>query len=127
MIYAVGILAVMCLAETLLLWRVARSLGALDRFEDRLAHFSGALTLLTETTEQGFRTLAIEMARPNRAAAAAGSRSATRRVARAARQGRSPLDIAAQERMSEGEVRLRLHLSDTDSSMSRSAYLAKEA
>ncbi|MDE3130174.1 MAG: hypothetical protein KGL16_03400 [Acidobacteriota bacterium] len=127
MIYAVGILAVMCLAETVLLWRVARSLGALDRFEDRLAHFSGALTLLTETTEQGFRTLAIEIARPERMVATGTSRIATRRVARAARQGRSPLDIAAQERMSEGEVRLRLHLSDTDFSGSRSAYLAKEA
>jgi hypothetical protein len=126
MIYAVGILAVMCLAETVLLWRVARSLGALDRFEDRLAHFSGALTLLTETTETGFRSLAIEMARTGKAGVGS-SRSATRRVARAARQGRSALDIAADERMSEGEVRLRLHLSDTDFAGSRSTYLSKEA
>ena len=126
MIYAVGILTVACLAETLLLWRVARGLTALDRFEDRLAHFSGALTLLSETTEAGFRSLAIELARTGRPGAAGPSRGVTRRVVRASRLGQSPIEIAAQEQMSEGEVRLRLHLGD-ESSRPRSAYLAKEA
>lgn len=126
MIYAVGILTVACLAETLLLWRVARALTALDGFEDRLAHFGGALTLLTETTEAGFRSLAIELARTGKVGGAGASRGVTRRVVRASRQGRSPLEIAAREQMSEGEVRLRLHLGD-EIARPRSAYLAKEA
>jgi hypothetical protein len=126
MIYAMAVLGLICLVETFLLWRVARSLGALDRFEDRLAHFSGALTLLTETTESGFRSLAIELARTQKSTGS-GSRSVTRRVVRAARQGRSPLEIAAREQIAESEVRLRLHLGDQDTSYGQSAWLAKEA
>lgn len=125
MIYVVGTLAVISLVELFLLWRVARALGALERFEDRLAHFGGALTLLTETTESGFRSLAIELARTGKPSGAS-SRGVTRRVMRAARQGRSPIEIAAREQIAESEVRLRLHLGDPETS-SYPAWLAKEA
>ncbi|HEY7790152.1 MAG TPA: hypothetical protein VIC33_06555 [Vicinamibacterales bacterium] len=126
MMYAMGVLGLICLVETLLLWRVARSLGSLERFEDRLAQFGGALTLLTETTESGFRSLAIELARTGKPGLA-GSRGVTRRVVRAARQGRSPLEIAAREELAESDVRLRLHLGETEASYGASSWLAKEA
>ena len=64
--YVVGLLALLCLVQGALLFRVLRVLQVVDRADDRLAHFSGALALLTETTEEGFRTMATEIARSRR-------------------------------------------------------------
>jgi hypothetical protein len=100
-------------AETAVLWSVARNLRRLDRVEGRLAHLSDALALLTETAEAGFRASAQEIARvaeitaPRPVVTATG---ATRRMTAASRRGKTLSDIAAEERMSEGEVNLRLHL-----------------
>ncbi len=130
--YVVAGLSVIAVLQALMLFRVFRALGAVDRAEDRLAHFSGALALLTETTEEGFRSLALEVARAGEAtageqrkkkaifAASSGTavaherpRPTTSRLARAATRGRTVPEIAADEQISESEVRLRLSLADS--------------
>ncbi len=123
MTYVVGILSVLCVAQAALLFKVLRVLSVVDQAEDRLAHFSGALALLTETTEEGFRAMALEVARRGPAARPRSDethrlvaepgpapRVTTSRVVRAVRSGRSVPEIAADEEVSEGEVRLRLSL-----------------
>jgi hypothetical protein len=85
---------------------------ALQRVEDRLTHLHGVLSLLTSTTEDGLRSVAMEV---GRLAGATDSRSRVltgprQRVATAAGQGRSVQDIAATEQLSEGEVLLHLLL-----------------
>ena len=82
---------------------------------DRMAHLSAGISLLTDTVEGGLRDVAQEIERLGAAKSAAvpkpKTRAATqRRVSTAARRGRSVQDIAAQEKMSEGEVRLRLQM-----------------
>jgi len=108
-----GVATVGVLELGLFCWMV-RSLRCLKEIEQRVGQLTDALSLLTETTETGFRASAIEIARlaGHQAASrgAASQRSATSRVSRARRRGRTIQDIAADERMSEGEVRLRLHL-----------------
>lgn len=111
--WALSGLTLVCLIQGALLWRVLRLLGAMERAEDRLSQFSGALALLTETTESGFRALALELGRLGKTgAAAASSRSTNGRVSRAAKRGRTISEIAASEDVSEGEVRLRLSLAE---------------
>jgi len=97
---------------------VTRRLG---RFDQRLAHLTDALSLLTETAEIGFRANASEIGRLGERAA---SNTATGRVLSAVRRGRSVPQIAADEEMSEGEVRLRLHLADRPASSPLSAAQA---
>ena len=85
------------------------------RVGDRVAHLAAGISLLTDTVEGGLRDVAQEIERLSAVKAAASprpkARAATqRRVATAARRGRSVQDIAAQEKMSESEVRLRLQL-----------------
>lgn len=87
----------------------------LARLDERLANLTAAMSLLTDTAEGGLRDIAQEIQR----LAAGGktskpkARSATqRRVANAARRGRSVQDIAAKEQMAESEVRLRLQLAE---------------
>jgi hypothetical protein len=77
-----------------------------------MTHLVAALSLLTDTTETALRDVVTEM---ERAAAAADARprstaTATRRMTSAARRGRSVQEIASTEQVSEGEVKLRLHL-----------------
>ncbi len=130
-------LSLVAVLQALLLFRVFRVVAAVDSAEDRLAHFSGALALLTETTEEGFRSLALEVARVGKPAGPGSTREAgarkkkelfaapavaalaherprptTGRLVRAARNGRTVPEIAADEQLSEGEVRLRLSLAD---------------
>lgn len=91
------------------------------RVEARLAHLAEALTMLTDTTQAGFASLAGELARrePPRAAVATGpaavptGRAATsKRIVSAVRKGRSIQDVAANEGVSESEVRLHLGLAE---------------
>ena len=83
--------------------------------DERLAHLTAGISLLTDTAEGGLRDVALEIERLASAGAKATrpkARAATqRRVSTAARRGRSVQDIAAKEKMAEGEVRLRLQLS----------------
>jgi hypothetical protein len=121
MAYAGGVAAIAVLAVgwSVLLWRATRALGRQAALEERVARLTEALTLLTDTTEAGFRTVSEQLAAirepavtPVRKPAAAPRRTTTGRVVRAARRGQSVTEIAAAEQVSEGEVRLRLHLAD---------------
>jgi len=105
-------------AATLLLlggivWVHVQTQAAIERLDDRLAHLLAGLSLLTDTTEGALRDVATEITRLGTAqdTVRPRPRAATqRRVASAARRGRTVQDIAATEQVSEGEVRLRLQL-----------------
>ena len=107
---AAGVLVVLL---GLMAWVRVQQRAAIERLEDRISHLAAGLSLLTDTTETGLRDVAVELSRLA-AAASAGApkpRAVTqRRMAGAARRGRSVQDIAAAEQVSEGEVRLRLEL-----------------
>ena len=82
---------------------------------DRLAHLTSGISLLTDTVEGGLRDVAQEIERlgaaANKPSAKPKTRAVTqRRVSAAAKRGRSVQDIAAKEKMSESEVRLRLQM-----------------
>src|SRR5262245_47917231 len=88
----------------------------LVRLDERMAHLTASISLLTDTAEGGLREVAQEIerlasmrAKPAKPKARAATQ---RRVSNAARRGRSVQDIAAKEQMSEGEVRLRLQLAN---------------
>src|SRR5262249_33526131 len=107
------VLGVMLIVQAWILWRLLGAVGIVKRMEEKLTHFGDALTLLTETTEGGFRAVALEL---DRAASRAGTakkpvaRPTSARMTAAAKRGRTVEEIAATEQVSEGEVRLRLHL-----------------
>jgi hypothetical protein len=103
---AVGVLQLGGLVLTL------RQQRHLSRLNSRLSNVVSGVSLLTDTTETGLRDVATEISRGARPAAARPRpRAATqRRMASAARLGRSIQDIAADEQVSEGEVKLRLQL-----------------
>jgi hypothetical protein len=107
---AAGVLVVLL---GLMAWMRAQQRAAIERLEDRISHLTAGLSLLTDTTETGLRDVALELSRLAAAASATTPkpRAVTqRRMAGAARRGRSVQDIAAEEQVSEGEVRLRLEL-----------------
>jgi Tfp pilus assembly protein PilN len=88
----------------------------LARLDERMAHLTASISLLTDTAEGGLRDVAQEIerlasmgAKPAKPKARAATQ---RRVSNASRRGRSVQDIAAKEKMSEGEVRLRLQLAN---------------
>ena len=110
-IYAVGGLAVIALAEAVVIVRLSKALKAVTRFGERLAHLASAMELLTDTTEAGLTNvgLALERSTPQRAART--TRGATsKRIAAAAKVGRPIEDIAADESLSQSEVRLHLQM-----------------
>jgi hypothetical protein len=112
------------------LWYVLRGLRRLDRLEARLGRLTDALSFLTETSEAGFRSTAVEIARiaeRAEAPAAAASGATSRRIAKAAGKGRSTAEIASQERLSEGEISLRLHLARSAAARRLRAKGQKEA
>jgi len=86
------------------------------RLGDRIAHLAAGISLLTDTVESGLRDVAQEIERLSVVKAASPTPkarvAAQRRVATAARRGRSVQDIAAKEKMSESEVRLRLQMAN---------------
>jgi hypothetical protein len=105
-----GSAAALVLTALAALMGLRRQRKALARLDERLTQLSAGLSLLTNTTEDGFRGVAIEVARLSGAADVrprppAGTRQ---RVATAAGHGRSVQDIAAAEHISEGEVLLHL-------------------
>jgi hypothetical protein len=83
---------------------------ALGRVEERVAQLSTGVSLLTNTTEDGLRGVALEIARLASAADAKAQPHSTlrERIAAAAGHGRSVQDIAASEQLSEGEVLLHM-------------------
>jgi hypothetical protein len=114
-VYLLGglsVVAVLQLIATAVLLRRRRDLD-LTRLEGRLSHFAEALALLTDTTQSGFASVAAELERPGRRRAPSTSRAATsRRIVSAVQTGRSVQDIAADEHVSESEIRLHLGLAE---------------
>jgi hypothetical protein len=105
-----GLFATMLLLQTVLAWRLVATQRALERVQTRLANQGEALSLLTDTSENGFGAIARELDRLATPQLKSSRRPSTQRVATAVRKGRSVTDIAASERVSEGEVRLRLSM-----------------
>lgn len=95
-----------------LVWMQIQTRSAIERLDDRISHLLAGVSLLTDTTEGALRDVATELTRlaALKETARPAPRTTTRRVATAARRGRSVQDIAATEEVSEGEVRLRLQL-----------------
>ena len=115
--FALSALVTVGILELGLFFWMTRSLRNQQQLEGRLGHLTDALSLLTETTEAGLRANAVEIARIAAQPASKrviSQRTATSRVARARGRGRTTEQIAADERMSEGEVHLRLRLHDDD-------------
>jgi hypothetical protein len=114
---AVGLaVGVLFLVQGWILWRLLGAVAVVQRMDEKLAHFGDALTLLTETAEGGFRAVASELDRAGLQAATTGVKKpvlpkpTSARMTAAAKRGRSVEEIASTEQVSEGEVRLRLHL-----------------
>jgi len=104
-------LALVIVAQTLVIVRVTSALRSVGRFGDRLAHLAAAMELLTDTTEAGLGNVAVALERGGPQRAARATRGATsKRIATAARRGGSLEEIAADELLSESEVRLHLQL-----------------
>jgi hypothetical protein len=111
---AASVLVLLSAAQAWLLWRLSRTVASTARLEDKVGHLADALSMLTETSEAGFKAIADELTRRAAAAPLPASRPRTplARLKAAAKKGTSIADIAAAEQMSEGEVRLRLHLAE---------------
>jgi hypothetical protein len=130
-IAAVATVAIVVVLQGLGAYVLVRQRRAIERLNDRVFHLVAGLSLLTDTTEGGLRDIAVEIARTAASPAPAPrpARAATqRRIATAARRGRSVEQIAAAEKVSEGEVRLRLELSEAPAPRAkRSAAVAAAA
>ncbi|MGE3957528.1 MAG: hypothetical protein AB7H96_12480 [Vicinamibacterales bacterium] len=104
-------MAVINALQLVLLVRLARRVTGAERMHERLSHFAEALTLLTDTTEQGLANVAASLnAFGQKTATRSTTKATTRRIVSAAKKGRSVSAIAAQESMSESEIRLHLEL-----------------
>jgi hypothetical protein len=116
MIYIVGVLVVIVAGESWLLWRVAVALGVLERFEERLAHLSGALHLLTDTAESGFASFAGALNDATQPSARPKTVKRRRTIA--------PQPALAADRgrdVTEGEMRLRLQMAELSGTGARPA------
>ena len=106
-------LTLLSTVQAWLLWRLSRMVAASARLEEKVGHLGDALSILTETSEAGFKAIADELTRQSLPAGPAPrAKTPITRLKAAARRGTSIADIAAAEHMSEGEVRLRLHLAE---------------
>jgi hypothetical protein len=108
-----GSACVLLIVQIGLLWRNLSTTRSLRRAEQRLGQLHDALALLTETSEAGFRAMATEIERLGEAGTRRREpRVNVARLAAAVRRGRTVSELAAEEGVSEGEVALRLHLSE---------------
>lgn len=112
LIYGFAALGLVVLAQTIAIWRMSRALNGAARVSERVSHFAEALSLLTDTTEAGLANVAAELERIGRprAARSVSRGAAAKRIATAARRGEAIGEIAANEAMSESEVRLHLSM-----------------
>lgn len=110
--YAALGLAALSLAQLTLIVRLVRSARVAARADERVMQLTAALALLTDTTEEGFVTVATELERVGARPLPSGAsrRATTRRIAAAVRKGRAIEDVAIAESLSESEVRLHLGL-----------------
>ena len=113
--YVLAAMAVVNALQLVLLIRLARRVtgneAGNERVNERLTHFAEALTLLTDTTEQGLSNIAAGLtAFGQKTTTRSTTRATTKRIVSAARNGRAVSAIAAEELMSESEIRLHLEL-----------------
>jgi hypothetical protein len=106
----IGVAVAVVLVQVIAIWQAVVLRRTVTVVEARLARQADALTLLTETSESGFALVARELERATATPARAPRKVATRRIATAARKGRTVAQIAAAEGLSESEVHLRLHM-----------------
>lgn len=96
--------------------RLVRALRHTVELEQRIARLQEGMNLLADTTETGFRQVAAEVERLSTVAVpvapAPAARPTAARLRAATRRGRTVKEIAAAEKVSEGEVRLRLSLAE---------------
>jgi len=103
-------------AAAVMVWRSTRqTTETLAALENRVTQLTAGIALLTDTTEVGLRDVATEIGRLAAPTVTAPARPrpravTQRRIAGAAKRGRSVQEIAALEDVSEGEVRLRLNI-----------------
>lgn len=110
-VYAIGGLTVIALAEAVIIVRLSNALKAVTRFGERLSHLASAMELLTDTTEAGLTNVGLALERSATQRAVRSTRGATsKRIAAAARSGRAIEEIAADESLSQSEVRLHMQL-----------------
>lgn len=116
MIFVLAALSLVLFLQSVIGWRLLRRLKQVDAVQERLRRLAQATTLLADTTEAGLTALASEVSRAGerRLPARAPIKTTSRRIAKAARNGKSIHAIAGSEALSEGEVRLHLALSDDD-------------
>lgn len=105
--------------------RLMQALRVIVRLELHVTRLQEGINLLTDTVELGFRQTATELERVSTLAQglrppAPPARATTARVKAASARGRSVREIATQEQVSEGEVRLRLTLADAGTRKGRS-------
>ena len=117
-------------------WRVRRLLAVLPLIEERVTVLSNSVSLLTDTTEDCFKAMAIQLEamrrgteRPNGRRppqvpepVANPSRGRQRRVVGAARRGEPLNKIAAREEVAEGEVALRVQMSEQEAALQSKRY-----
>jgi hypothetical protein len=95
MTYLISAVIVLGVALATVLWLQLQQQRAIDRLDDRLAHLTAGISLLTDTTEGGLRDVAQEIGRLANSSADKPARAARqRRIASAAKRGRTVEDIA---------------------------------
>ena len=97
-------LAAAVIAQSIVIVRVTRALQSFGRFGDRIAHLAAAMELLTDTTEAGLGNVAV----------GSSMAAAAKRITSAARRGGTIPEIAANELLSESEVRLHMTLAQPE-------------
>lgn len=113
-----GVLLLATGTVVLVALRLVQALRVIVHLEQQVVRLQEGTNLLTDTVELGFRQCATELERLAvrtqlaKPAATAVPRPTTARVKAASARGRSVREIAAQEQVSEGEVRLRLSLAE---------------
>lgn len=116
MAWVMGTLVAVTVASVVMTTRLWHRVQRLEAAGARVNRLGEAVTLLSETAEAGFATVAMEIERLQRAPVTrtAGTRTTVaRRVVRAAARGESVEHIARREALSEGEVRLHLALAES--------------
>jgi hypothetical protein len=102
-------MAVVNALQLVLLIRLARRITGVERLNERLSHFAEALSLLTDTTEQGLASVATGLTEVGRKTTTRGTtKSTTKKILTAVKGGQSIHAVAADMGMSESEIRLHL-------------------
>ncbi len=137
MVVTLGALLVTTGTVALVAFRLIQAMRVIVHLEQQVVRLQEGTNLLTDTVELGFRHCATELERlaaqgqaqtpATRATASPAARATTARVKAASARGRSVRDIAADEQVSEGEVRLRLSLAEAGARTRKKATTGRTA